>query len=260
MRSISSIVVVLFITKLVTIVYVSSSESRTQQSGIPSNVVAGASKLQIETRYVGERIVDVDMNVRVKARSRDLLVSVKLSNREDVDLVMVPTFFSLEITPLMRSWYPEVIRDFVMELIADSMPPAEGYLQHATSLLSLNNQPLQMILIPRKRNVRISYHIPYQKGCQREQIQRLSIYRGVFNVPLYLASDAKLSETIQQCLLPRSMHGEYVAMYRNGVALIADKSVSKRVLSQNEALRLSSSSETPARLLLKNVLIDSLIR
>lgn len=260
MKSIASIVGGLFMITIIVIVDVSSSISRAHQSVMLNNLVAEERNLPAKPHNVGERIVDVDMHVRVRARRRDFLVSVTLSNREDVDLVMVPTFLSLEVTPLMRSWYPEDTRDFVMELIVDSMPPAETYLQHATSLLSLNDQPLQMILIARKRNVVVSYHVPYPNGFKRKQLRRLSVYRGVFNVPLYLAGDTKLSEIIKKCLLPLDMDGEYVAFYRNGVAVIADKSVDTRVPGQNEAALLSSSSETPRRLILKHIVIDSVIR
>lgn len=228
----------------------------------PSQLLASSNSVHQSERYAKvaqSRNVDATMSISVNAKKEHISVSMKISNRDGVDYVFIPTLLTLRVKPWLNTWYPADVRFCVMELVADTAPPAGNYLQHATSLVSLTNHPVQMVLLPRKRTTQIEYQLPYSEFAKREEIVGLSLYRGVFNVPLWARYDSARRDVIRRCLLPRSPNNRYLARVRDGVAIVAGNDVKTGFLSKDDIARLNNSESRFESLILTDVTIDPIV-
>ena len=204
-------------------------------------------------------VVDCNANVSVRPTVDGVEVTLSFANSTSVELAFLPSFLVLEVTPEMPVWYPHSIARGVMELVIDSVPP-EPFIQHATSMFDVTRHPIQFILLARNSTTTVVYNIPYDERLTKEKLAGLRVYRGSFNIPVWMVNDTLRGDLIRQGMIPMLRSNHYTVSVRDGAKVVTEMANQGKILSQEEAeLLFVCWSQAPC-LRLKHVTIDSVLR
>jgi hypothetical protein len=199
--------------------------------------------------------VDCRANFRVHVNPHSVKISLSLANSSAGDLALMPSFLYADINPSLRTYYPDEIAPFIMELIIDTMPP-KGPLQHTTFTKKLSDQPTQLILIPDGKTVHVEYTKPYNNLYTRRQLNRMHVFTGTFTVPIWRIDDPILKGIIQRCLIPRAVGDRYSILYENAVGVVNGRENDGTLLKADEVESLSNRNTQAESLRLKVVDVD----
>lgn len=185
------------------------------------------------------------VHVQVEARSEYYAVVLTITNHELREFVFIPTFLAVDVKPFMPTWYPADVRFCIMQVVLDSVPPQREYLGHATSNLSISDQPIQMIRLPASTTVRIEYRARYDVHFSKAQIVGTKVYSGAFDVPVWDINDDRCRDLLQRCRIDRSTDDRYVAEPHSGAWIILNASSVGGRLSEADVFLLRG--EEPAQ-------------
>lgn len=245
-------VAVIILTTVVSCSMQDSTEDETRHPPTERDV-----SLSVEPSH--EVMINCNADVNVSPSTDGFEVTFSLRNSSGDDLAFLPSFLVMNVKPKMPVWYPPSISPCIMELIIDSIP-SEPFMQHATSMISLTQHPIQFIPLAQHTTTTVVYHIPYDDGLTKEKVSGLRVYRGSFNVPVWLVNDRLRSELISRYMIPKSSSNHYALSVRDGAMVITSMVIKKTNLSPGDAeLLLLYTPQAPC-IRAKFVTIDSILR